>query len=262
VLAKQQFGRLMLWGQKKLLKEQLFYRKNPRLRLHLTAVTRRRRRKGGLGLFAQNSLKSTYTVTGLRRALFAPQRVVSTVFRRDILLPQLRATDLQRIRQRKEIFPQHWGRLPKRKDLKPLFWVQRSANLRARKKKLERLRAHYFRTKVRVYRAKSLKASAAKSLLLARTSSAGKLVSKRLALVQQAVYSEAQQHRPKNSIQRLLTQRGNMSGVQRRASLWQARSVRSMRRLELALSVWSPQYQIRRRRWAFPRQYGGLLRRS
>ena len=219
------------------MKEQLFYRKSPRLRPPLTAVTRRRRRKGGLGLFAQNSLKSTYTVTGLRRALFAPQEVVSTVFRRDILLPQLRATDLRRIRQRKEIFPQHWERLPKRRDLKPLFWVHRSANLRVRKKKLERLRARYFRKRVRVRPVKSLKASAAKSLLLAKTSSMCKLVSKRLTLVQQAVYSETQQHRPKNSIQRLLMQRGGVGGVQRRASLWQARSVRSMRRLELALSA-------------------------
>jgi hypothetical protein len=120
-LAKQQLGRLILWSQKKLLKEQLFHRKSPRLRLPLTAVTRRRKRKGGLGLFAQNSLKSPYTVTGLRRILFAPQGAVSTVFRRDLLLPQLGAKDLRRIRQRKEIFPQHWGRLPKRRDLKPLF---------------------------------------------------------------------------------------------------------------------------------------------
>ena len=114
---------------------------------------------------------------------------------------------------------------------------------------------------MRIRPVKDLKASAAKSLLLAKTSSVCKLASKRLVRVQQAIYSETQQ-RPKSSIQRLLTQRGSMSGVQRRASLWQARSVRSMRRLELALSAWSPQYQTRRRRWAFPRQYGSLLRRS
>jgi len=71
---------------------------------------------------------------------------------------------------------------------------------------------------VRIRPVKDLKVSAAKSLLLAKTSSVCKLASKRLALVQQAIYSELQQ-RPKSSIQRLLTQRGGMSGVQRRASL-------------------------------------------
>jgi len=90
---------------------------------------------------------------------------------------------------------------------------------------------------VRVRPVKSLKASAAKNLLLTKTSSVRKLASKQLTLVQQAVYSETQQHRPRNSIQRLLVQRRGVSGVQRRASLWQARSVRSMRRLELALSA-------------------------
>lgn len=76
-------------------------------------VSRRRRRKGGLGLYAQKTLKCPRTVHGARRMLFAPQDAVGAARRREALITDLRTTDLQRVRQRTETFPRHWGRLPK-----------------------------------------------------------------------------------------------------------------------------------------------------
>jgi hypothetical protein len=60
-------------------RERRFYLKRPRLRLPQTAVTRHRRRRGGLGLFARHSLKTPRTRAGVVSQLLPPQVTYSRV---------------------------------------------------------------------------------------------------------------------------------------------------------------------------------------
>ena len=78
------------WAKLRLLTEQRrrqelrFYRNRPRLRLPATEVTRQRRRHGGLGLFARNTLKRPQTRGGLKRLLLPPRAHTALFLRTEL----------------------------------------------------------------------------------------------------------------------------------------------------------------------------------
>jgi hypothetical protein len=61
-------------------RELRYYRKYPRLRLAKTKVTRRRRRKANLGLFARRSLKRPKTLLGVKNFLLPPAVIYRSAF--------------------------------------------------------------------------------------------------------------------------------------------------------------------------------------
>lgn len=96
-----------LWNQKKVLAEKRFYASRPRLRLPKTTVTRRRRRKGGLGVFVQNTLRTPRTLAGLRNFVLAPTTVLSQARRYDVAPLEVGASDLIATRKRSDARPRH-----------------------------------------------------------------------------------------------------------------------------------------------------------
>ena len=79
---KERQARVELSRQQHRRHEFQFYHKRPRLRLPRTTVTRRRRRKGGLGLFARHTLKRPRTLLGVKNLLLPPRKVyTSSAFR-------------------------------------------------------------------------------------------------------------------------------------------------------------------------------------
>jgi hypothetical protein len=80
------------------------------MRLPQTVVTRRRRRKGGLGLFTQSSLRAPKTLVGLRNLLLTPSSAVSKVRRRNVLAADTKFYDLSKVTQRADARPQYFAR--------------------------------------------------------------------------------------------------------------------------------------------------------
>lgn len=118
--------------------------------------------------------------------------------------------------------------------------------------------------KTKIMRAFSNKATSARSLAIASRVVVAQqdLYAATLPRTSARVFRGKRQSASLNIVQRLLGLQAVNNARNRRAGLWQSRSVRSMRRLERTLSAWAPQYQTRARRWASPRQDGILLRRS
>lgn len=80
--ARQRRIKEVLSQQQHRRRELRYYRKRPRLRLGKTRVTRRRRRKANLGLFARRSLKRPQTLAGMKNLLLPPLAAYQTAFRR------------------------------------------------------------------------------------------------------------------------------------------------------------------------------------
>lgn len=99
-----------LWALNKTFVEKQFYARRPQLRLPQTSATRSRRRKGGLGLFAQNSLRTPKTLTGLRSLLLPPARSVSLAQRRNVSPIGARFSDFSRVIQRADDYPRYFVR--------------------------------------------------------------------------------------------------------------------------------------------------------
>jgi hypothetical protein len=96
-----------LWAEQKVFAEKRFYASRPQLRLPFTDVTRRRRRRGGLGVFAQDNLRVPRTLMGMRNLLLAPPNVLSATYRRDIEAVVSQSSDLDQVAQQTDDRPRH-----------------------------------------------------------------------------------------------------------------------------------------------------------
>jgi hypothetical protein len=103
-----------------------FYRSRPRLRLPATAVTRQRRRRGGLGLFSRNTLKRPQTLAGLKTLLLPPREAPSAIFVRAQLGGFLDNATVHTPEQQHSEDAQVWIRPPSRNNRKLQFFIRRA----------------------------------------------------------------------------------------------------------------------------------------
>ena len=238
-----------------------FYRSRPRLRLPATAVTRQRRRHGGLGLFARNTLKRPRTRVGMENSFLPPKGVYTAIFSRAQLGGLFTDEVVHTLRKQHSDDAQVWVPPPSRNNRKLQFFIRRARLAKLRR--LEQSEVDYNRLRLGLEML-TLEDSArpylevARAKLQAPTHRLAASIPQRVALqgyqrqilrpslmLPDAVPISAKLRK----VQRNRCLRSRAGVFQKRGyGLWYSRSARSMRQVERSLTAWAPQLQVKWRR--------------
>lgn len=239
----------------------------PALRLPGSTMTRRRSRRGGRGLFFQNTLKTPVTLAGRAALLLPPVGAYSASATAQCSTAQSVAGALLPSLSHDDDKPRFWFRPPTRANLKSVYALRlrRLQHLRRRASRVQQLTRKskevcVASSNVTVPVTTSVSSLSDTPLKSSMASMGAQASTRRLALARKG--ASALSKAGLSATEYRVSFSKSAAAGSRVTSLWYSRSAREMLRKERALCAWTPQLSSRKRRWSYPRVNGVPLPRK